>query len=304
MPDRLEKGISIVLVAWAPPDTEVWSQVKNAINKAVRSFLSESMELHRSHPYEPFGRMAQEALGDIGDARVVYSKSQSAAIEESIEYAIAEGARQIAVVPLAFAVEIPQPPQILADDFMQHLHSIEARYPDVEILFAGPPFGGRNQMDRLVEKIREHEPEGADLLENVIHRGFRDDWSLFSRFMAKLQKTLPPETRVAMRGSTVSGYNFLTGRLFDGSGPGTSDLDVALVGDQVIARWEADGFYIPGFLSVPLDEDHPHVAPWLTPVRNELEHMVGRPVHFQAMPQWFLDLRRSLLGMPYVFLDA
>ncbi len=304
MSDRAEKGINIVLVAWAPADTEVWSQLKNAINKAVRSFLTESIELQRSHPYDPFGRMAQEALGDLGDVRVVYSRNRSAAVEESIEYAISEGARHIAIVPLAFAVEIPQPPQTLADDFIVHLHRIEARYPDVEIFFTGPPFCGRDQMDRLLEKIREHEPEGADLLQSVIRRGFRGDWSLFSRFMAKLQKALPPETRVAMRGSTVSGYNFLTGRLFDGSGPGTSDLDVALVGDQVIARWEEDGYYIPGFLTVPLDEDHPHVAPWLTPVREELEDTVGRPVHFQAMPQWFLDIRRSLLGMPYVFLDA
>jgi len=304
MRNELKKGINVVLVAWAPGGGEAWSKIKNALNKAIDSFFSESADLRLAQPYAPFARIAREALGDSGEARVLYCKRRSSSVEETIEHAVAEGARHLVVVPLVLALDVPPSSDALPDEFAPNLKEIENRHPDVEILFTGPPFGSRHHVDRLLQKIGTHEPEAESRLRSVISRGFRGDWQLFARFMQKLQKAMPTDSLVAIRGSTVTGYNFITKRQFDAAGPGTSDLDMVLVGQEVIDRWADDGFYIPGVLTMPLDDEHPDVAPWLRPVREELQEMVGRPVHFQAMSQWFLDLRTALQNTPYILLDA
>lgn len=118
------------------------------------------------------------------------------------------------------------------------------------------------------------------------------------------RRTSPPDTRAAMRGSSVTGVNHLTGAPFDQAGPGTSDLDLTLVGEDPLSRWHEDGFYIPGVLTMPLGDEDPELAPWLEPTRRTLQRMVGRPVHIQAMSRWLLEVRRGLLGMPYLLLDA
>ena len=184
------------------------------------------------------------------------------------------------------------------------LRALEEAFPSVEILYAGPPFPQMAGMERFLETIREEEPVAAERLKRVVKLGFKGDWDLFAGFMETLQEALPPDTRVAMRGSSVTGVNYLTGAPFDQAGPGTSDLDLTLVGEDPLSRWGQDGFYIPGALTMPLGDEDPGFAPWLEPTRKRLQRMVGRPVHIQAMSRWLLEVRRGLLGMPYLFLDA
>lgn len=120
--------------------------------------------------------------------------------------------------------------------------------------------------------------------------------------MQELRSALPPGTRVAIRGSTLTGRSWSTGRPFDALGPGTSDLDLVLIGKEAMAKWSSKAFYIPGVNTMPLSDKMPDIAPALNPVRVALQQMVGRPVNFQAMPQWFLELRRLILGQPYMVL--
>ena len=65
--------------------------------------------------------------------------------------------------------------------------------------------------------------------------------------------------------------------------PGTSDLDLTLVGgDEVIGLFSVTGFWVPGLHSRPLSEEDPDIAPTLVPLRERLMAMVGRPVNIQA----------------------
>ena len=69
---------------------------------------------------------------------------------------------------------------------------------------------------------------------------------------------------------------------FDADGPGTSDLDLTLVGDAALAFFKATGFFVPGVHSRPLSDDDPDIAPDLVPLRQALMDMVRRPVNIQA----------------------
>ena len=45
---------------------------------------------------------------------------------------------------------------------------------------------------------------------------------------------IPPGTTVVLRGSAVTGIRWKDGAPFDADGPGTSDLDLTLVGSDVL----------------------------------------------------------------------
>jgi hypothetical protein len=295
------KLLNVVLVAWT--STGGWADVRSALTQAFRNFFPEPAQKQGAKPYDPFEALADEMLPGEGESKVVYCTTDLSSVESTIKHAIeGEEARQIIVAPLLFAMEQRKAP-LLGEDIVLRLREIEEQNPDVEIFFVGPPFGSERQIERLLSKIREHEPEAALLLEKVVARGFGSDWALFGRFMEKLQSFLPAETHVAIRGSTVTGYNYNTGIPFDALGKGSSDLDLVLLGQEAISYWEEDGFYIPGILTMPLGDQNADLAPGLEPVRKELEEIVKRPVHMQAMPQWFLELRRAIMKTPYLLLD-
>jgi hypothetical protein len=304
MQEEFEKAINIVLIAWTSSEDEGWDRIKTGFSRALQGILKKMNEKEDAKPSDPFEKMAQRILGDEGDVRVVYCDENLKPIERTIGYATREGAQQIVVVPIIFGVEGGSRVYGSQQNLWTRLTGLEKRYPKVQILFPWPPFVSEAQIEAFLNRIRMHEPDAADMLRGVLSRGFKDDWVLFSDFMRKLQATIPHGTRVAVRGSTVSGYNYSTGLRFDGAGPGTSDIDIALVGEEVLSAWAEEGFYITGVLTMPLSDDHPEFAPWLNPIRLELERMVDRPVHIQAMPHWLLELRRLLFDMPYLYLDT
>ena len=57
---------------------------------------------------------------------------------------------------------------------------------------------------------------------------------------------LPPSTSAVVRGSAVSGVRWKDGAPFDADGPGTSDIDLTLVGPDLLALYSLDGFFVPG----------------------------------------------------------
>jgi hypothetical protein len=115
---------------------------------------------------------------------------------------------------------------------------------------------------------------------------------------------MPEGTQLALRGSAVQGYAFRSQEPFDARGPGTSDLDVVLFGEEAMASWHPEAFVIPAINTLPLSDGSMWVAPSLDPARSAAQTIARRPVSLQAMARWFMDLRSGLQGTPYAILDA
>src|ERR671912_68146 len=122
----------------------------------------------------------------------------------------------------------------------------------------------------------------------------------FEAFCDVVRQRIPPGTAVALRGSAVTGERWKDGAPFDADGPGTSDLDLTLVGDEVLQHFKLTGFYVPGVHTMPLGDEHPDIAPDLLPLRKQLMDMVGRPVNIQGTGDFVMSLRGDLLGQPYL----
>jgi hypothetical protein len=137
---------------------------------------------------------------------------------------------------------------------------------------------------------------------NVIRFAFGGDDARFGEFCETIRQAIPPKTAVVLRGSAVTGERWKDKAAFDAGGPGTSDLDVTLVGDDVIGLFKLTGFFVPGIHSRPLSDDDPDIAPDLVPLREKLMAMVGRPVNIQASRDLVLYLRGELIGQPYLVL--
>ena len=144
-----------------------------------------------------------------------------------------------------------------------------------------------------------HEMSEAELRARVITLGFDGDERLFIAFYRKLQQGLPEGTGIVLRGSVVTNKRHEDGKPFDAAGKGSSDIDVTLVGKTVMNAWTSDGYYIPGLHTKPLCDEDPKVAESLNPLRESLQHLVGRPVNFQATSSLVLYTRDILLDEPY-----
>ena len=301
MTEDQNEFVNVVLVAWAAKGG--WADVRSALTESFRHFFPEPVDKKDNNIYDPFERLTEEVLPPQSESKVFYSTHDLSSVESTVKQAIEEkNARRIIVAPLVFALEDKLAPPS-ETDIAHRLLDIEKEHPEVEIFFLGPPFHPQNRLENLLGSIREHKPDEVDLLEQFVARAFDADWSLFGRFMEILQSSLPAETHVAIRGSAVTGYNYSTGSPFDRLGKGSSDLDIVLLGEEAMAYWAEDGFYVPALLTMPLGDESPDLAPELEPVRKKLQQVVGRPVHLQAMPLWFLDLRRAVLKTPYLLLD-
>jgi hypothetical protein len=138
--------------------------------------------------------------------------------------------------------------------------------------------------------------------DNVIRHAFGGDAARYEAFCQAIREVVPPDTSAVMRGSAITGVRWNDGARFDGDGPGTSDLDLTLVGKGILKFYRLDGFFIPGVHTKPLSEKDPDIAPDLVPLRDRLMEMVGRPVNIQATTDWILYLREHVMGQPYLTL--
>jgi hypothetical protein len=164
---------------------------------------------------------------------------------------------------------------------------------------------------RRVEErgMAEDRTVGADELTeqqkkaNVVRLAFGGSEEQFNEFVETVRQAIPSGTGVVLRGSAVTGERWKDGAPFDSDGPGTSDLDLTLVGgDEVIGLYKVTGFFVPGIHSRPISEDDPDIAPDLTPLRDRLMRMVGRPVNIQATRDFVMYLRGEVIGQPYLVL--
>jgi hypothetical protein len=137
---------------------------------------------------------------------------------------------------------------------------------------------------------------------NVIRLAFGGDERRFAAFCECVRQSVPTGTGVVLRGSAITGRRWDDNAPFDAAGPGTSDLDLTLVGPEVVGLFKVTGFFVPGIHSRPLSDEDPDIAPDLVPLRQRLIAMVGRPVNIQATRDFVMHLRGDLLGQPYLTL--
>ena len=138
--------------------------------------------------------------------------------------------------------------------------------------------------------------------ENVVRLAFDGRAEQLDAFCRAIDDAIPPGTIVVLRGSAVTGCRWKDEAPFDADGPGTSDLDLTLVGSACLSFFKPSGFYLPGVHSRPLSEDDPDIAPGLVALRDKLMAMVKRPVNIQASRDVVLHVRGDLLGQPYLIL--
>ena len=139
-----------------------------------------------------------------------------------------------------------------------------------------------------------------EMRDRVIQLAFGGDPDSFEQFCDVLRAELPKNTGAVLRGSAITGVRWNDGAPFDSDGPRTSDLDLTLIGDEVIGLFNSDGFYIPLIHSRPLGDKDPDIAPDLEPLRKRLQIMVGRPVNIQATRDFVTYVREVLLGEPHL----
>ena len=155
------------------------------------------------------------------------------------------------------------------------------------------------------EPVESHEQGGLtdeEKRNNVIRFAFGGDPQRFEEFVDVLRAGIPENTGVVLRGSALTGRRWKDNAPFDADGPGTSDLDLTLVGDEAIGLFTIDGFFVPGVHSRPLSDEDPDIAPSLVSLREDLMALAGRPVNIQASREFVMSFRGDLLGQPYLTL--
>ena len=103
-------------------------------------------------------------------------------------------------------------------------------------------------------------PDGLteeQMRQNVINLAFGGDEDKFQEFCDLINVAVPPGTSAVLRGSSITGERYDDGAPFDADGPGTSDLDLTLVGDEIVGFYDLTGYYLPGVHTMPMGEDHP-----------------------------------------------
>ena len=134
-----------------------------------------------------------------------------------------------------------------------------------------------------------------------MRRAFHGDPEIYRRFLAALRQPIG-DADIVLRGSAVTGESYRGHEAFDAHGPGSSDLDIVLVGQDAFRLWDSHAFYLRGVNTLPLSDRTTWVAPGLEPARQAAQAIVGRPVNIQAMARWFLEIRAIVQGQRHVTL--
>ena len=156
-------------------------------------------------------------------------------------------------------------------------------------------------MNDAVKSATEETRKLADdeLRDRIIELGFSGNPERYDQFVSALREALPENVTVVLRGSVVIGVRWEDGAPFDADGPGTSDLDVTLVGGDMLKLWDDAAFYIPKLHTAPLNDDTPHTCPSLVPLRRALCRISRRAVNIQATSSIVQYARDVLFDQPY-----
>jgi hypothetical protein len=136
--------------------------------------------------------------------------------------------------------------------------------------------------------------------DRIVRLAFGGDRGRYDDFVDAIREVVPPDVQVVLRGSAVTGIRWSDQQPFDADGPGTSDLDLTLVGGAMPKLFNE--YYIPGVHTVPLSESYPEASHVFKPLRRALCSMAGRAVNIQATTDFVQYARDLLLDQPYFVL--
>ena len=162
---------------------------------------------------------------------------------------------------------------------------------------------GTDSRDQTPDTVRNSDqpaPTEEELRETFIRLVFGGHTGRYEEFCGLVAAILPESASAVVRGSAITGLRWKDGAPFDAEGPGTSDIDLTLVGAELLAHFSVDGFWVPGIHSRPLSDEDPDIAPTLVPLRECLMALAGRPVNIQATRDVVMAFRGDLLGQPYL----
>ena len=154
----------------------------------------------------------------------------------------------------------------------------------------------KDDVKTATDETRELTAE--EVRKRIIQLAFGGDRERFDAFVHAIREALPDDVTVVLRGSAVIGVRWDDGAPFDADGPGTSDLDLTLVGGDMLKLWSEDAFYIPKLHTAPLNDDTPNSCPSLVPLRRTLCVIAGRPVNIQATASLVQFVRDVLMDQP------
>jgi len=145
--------------------------------------------------------------------------------------------------------------------------------------------------------------EGTELtdeqvLDRVVRLAFGGDRERYDLFIRTIREAIPPDVSVILRGSAVTGKRWRSELPFDADGPGTSDLDLTLVGGELVKLFDVQ--YIPGLHTAPLSDAHPDASVMLMPLRKALCTIAGRPVNVQASANLLQSVRDIVMHQPHL----
>jgi hypothetical protein len=154
-------------------------------------------------------------------------------------------------------------------------------------------------MDEAVKAANEETRALTDeqVRQRIVQLAFAGSEERWQAFVEALRAVVPRDASVVLRGSVVTGVRWADGAVFDAEGVGTSDLDLTLVGGDMLKLF--DSHYIPGMHSVPLSDHNPEAAPALQPLRRALCALTNRPVNIQATSSIVQYARDVLMDQPY-----
>ena len=140
----------------------------------------------------------------------------------------------------------------------------------------------------------------AEIRERILRIAFNGDRDRFALFLDTIREAIPPDVTVAIRGSAVTGKRWRSDIPFDADGPGSSDLDLTLIGGDMVKLF--DVHYIPGLHTAPLSDAHPDASVTLIPLRQALCKIARRPVNIQATSDFLQFVRDAVMNQPYYIL--
>ena len=216
--------------------------------------------------------------------------------------AIDDGAVRVVILPVA-ALTDATVERSDAETMGRAVDEARGANPTVEIRSFGPWGSEPDAAAHVVDLLRIDQPVDGSVTDAALARVFGDRTDRLGRFLLALRDGLPDDTTIHLRGSAVNGTSYESGQPFDARGPGTSDLDVVVVGAAAGDLWVDEARLLGGVNSLPLCDGEEWVAPALDPARREAQAIVGRPVSIQSMAQWFLDLRAAIQDQAYISLE-
>lgn len=150
---------------WLEKNRELWERMERQ-EQRISEELADWPSSAENNPFAFEVEKLAERVKEIGGYEILevgYSRFGGPSVAEAIEKAIVQGAERVIVVATLFAERDID----IETDIPETVTALQEHHPEVEIIYAGPPFDPKKHADLIVSKISEHEepyvPSEAEL---------------------------------------------------------------------------------------------------------------------------------------------